>query len=149
MSHKNRPWRKIHRRDTNWSEKASLTSRTFSWSATYEHKLTLECGHTQIRRGYSQPPSTKVICKDCEAGKEPVSIEGIEPGVFDKTRKTAPKGAAIVDAMISNERERMKDQSQEAMRERAKERSPDYPTMSPEEQWAEDKRLGILDWDGR
>ncbi len=26
-------------------------------------------------------------------------------------------------------------------------RSPNYAAMSPEEQWDEDKRLGILDWD--
>jgi hypothetical protein len=58
-----RTWRKIIRRDTTWEEKASLTTRTFSWSATYRHKLTLECGHTQIRRGYSDPPKTQVICK--------------------------------------------------------------------------------------
>ena len=40
------------------------------------------------------------------------------------------------------------DQSKEAMQERAKMRSPSYWFMSPEEEWAEDKRLGILDWDG-
>jgi hypothetical protein len=33
-------------------------------------------------------------------------------------------------------------------KEKAKGRSSDYWEMSPEEQWAEDKRLGILDWDG-
>ncbi len=27
-------------------------------------------------------------------------------------------------------------------------RSPDYDLMSPQDQWDEDKRLGILDWDG-
>lgn len=34
------------------------------------------------------------------------------------------------------------------MSERAKLRSPNHAQLSPEEQWAEDKRLGILDWDG-
>ena len=33
-------------------------------------------------------------------------------------------------------------------KERAKGRSEGYWDMSPENQWAEDKRLGILDWDG-
>lgn len=33
-------------------------------------------------------------------------------------------------------------------KERAKGRSEGYWEMSPEDQWAEDKRLGILDWDG-
>lgn len=33
-------------------------------------------------------------------------------------------------------------------KEKAKGRSRDYWDMSPEDQWAEDKRLGILDWDG-
>lgn len=32
--------------------------------------------------------------------------------------------------------------------EKAKGRSEGYYEMSPEDQWAEDKRLGILDWDG-
>lgn len=27
-------------------------------------------------------------------------------------------------------------------------RSKDYAKLSPEDQWVEDKRLGILDWDG-
>lgn len=33
-------------------------------------------------------------------------------------------------------------------KEQAKGRSPFYWDMLPEEQWEEDKRLGILDWDG-
>jgi len=32
--------------------------------------------------------------------------------------------------------------------EKAKGRSSDYHQMSAREQWEEDKRLGILDWDG-
>ena len=34
-------------------------------------------------------------------------------------------------------------------KEKAKGRSSTYWDMSAEEQWAEDKRLGILDWDGK
>lgn len=30
----------------------------------------------------------------------------------------------------------------------AKGRTPNYHSLSPREQWAQDKRLGILDWDG-
>lgn len=41
------------------------------------------------------------------------------------------------------------DQSQEAMKERARLRAPHYRDMTAEEQWMEDKRLGILDYDGR
>jgi hypothetical protein len=33
-------------------------------------------------------------------------------------------------------------------KEKAKGRSTDYWDMDSREQWAEDKRLGILDWDG-
>lgn len=33
--------------------------------------------------------------------------------------------------------------------EKAKGRSEGYHQMSAEDQWAEDKRLGILDWDGK
>lgn len=33
--------------------------------------------------------------------------------------------------------------------ERDKGRSEDYWQTSPQEQWDEDKRLGILDWDGK
>ena len=33
-------------------------------------------------------------------------------------------------------------------KEKAKGRSPGYWDMDPRDQWAEDKRLGILDWDG-
>lgn len=34
-------------------------------------------------------------------------------------------------------------------KEREKGRSSTYYNMTPEEQWAEDKRLGILDWNGQ
>jgi hypothetical protein len=34
-------------------------------------------------------------------------------------------------------------------RERELGRSEDYYNLSAEEQWAQDKGLGILDWDGR
>lgn len=33
--------------------------------------------------------------------------------------------------------------------ERSKGRSENFYSLSIEEQWAEDKRLGILDWDGK
>ena len=33
-------------------------------------------------------------------------------------------------------------------KERLKGRSEDYNSQSAEDQWVEDKRLGILDWDG-
>lgn len=33
--------------------------------------------------------------------------------------------------------------------EKSKGRSENYWDMTPSEQWAEDKRLGILDWDGK
>jgi hypothetical protein len=32
--------------------------------------------------------------------------------------------------------------------ERAKGRSEEYWQLNPEEQWAQDKKLGILDWEG-
>lgn len=38
--------------------------------------------------------------------------------------------------------------TQKDMAEAAKQRRPDYNRLSPQEQWDEDKRLGILDWDG-
>lgn len=34
-------------------------------------------------------------------------------------------------------------------KEKAKGRSPDYWQLDPRDQWAEDRRLGILDWDGK
>lgn len=33
--------------------------------------------------------------------------------------------------------------------EEAKGRTPDYHSLSPREQWDQDKSLGILDWDGK
>jgi hypothetical protein len=33
--------------------------------------------------------------------------------------------------------------------ERAKQRPDDFEELSPQEQWEIDKRLGILDWDGK
>lgn len=39
--------------------------------------------------------------------------------------------------------------TQDEMKERAKQRSDNYDDLSPEQQWEEDKELGILDWDGK
>lgn len=95
------PWRPIIRRDTNWSERASLSGRRFSWSATYEHRLTLECGHVQTRSGHSPPPKHKVKCKSCLRRLAPtVDMATVEHGVFDHTRKRPPKGAALVEALM-------------------------------------------------
>ena len=38
--------------------------------------------------------------------------------------------------------------TQEEMAEEAKKRPAGYDDLSPREQWEEDKRLGILDWEG-
>lgn len=38
--------------------------------------------------------------------------------------------------------------TQEQMKEEAKKRSPNYEQLTPQQQWEEDKELGILDWDG-
>jgi hypothetical protein len=43
----------------------------------------------------------------------------------------------------------MKRLTQKEMKEAAKQRSPNHEQMTSEEQWQEDKRLGILDWDGK
>ena len=39
--------------------------------------------------------------------------------------------------------------SQALMREKARNRSSNYASLSAQEQWDEDKELGILDWDGK
>jgi len=39
--------------------------------------------------------------------------------------------------------------TQKEMKQAAKNRSPNYENLSPQEQWEEDRRLGILDWDGK
>jgi len=36
-----------------------------------------------------------------------------------------------------------------SMYEQAQKRPPNYEKLSPQEQWAIDKELGILDWDGK
>lgn len=99
---KDRPWRKIIRRDTKWEEKGSFTGRTISLQASYHHTLTLDCGHKQIRRGYTDPPKHNVICKECEKGVEPVSIEGIKHGVFDETRTKKSFTHQFVETMIES-----------------------------------------------
>lgn len=46
-------------------------------------------------------------------------------------------------------REETRSEAQKKMSEMAQKRSPDYGHLTPEQQWEEDKRLGILDWDGK
>lgn len=53
----------------------------------------------------------------------------------------------IEKAAIENVKEKFK-KAELTDKEKAKGRSSTYWDMTPEEQWAEDKRLGILDWDG-
>ncbi len=93
-----RKWRKIVRRDTTYEEKTSFY-RGFSWRRTEVHTLTLECGHTQQRRG-SYCPTTEVICKDCEAGKRRKKVKA-EPGVFDH-RHGSEIECPIARALIRN-----------------------------------------------
>ncbi len=38
--------------------------------------------------------------------------------------------------------------TQDEMKEAAKNRSDNYNDLSAEQQWEEDKQLGILDWNG-
>jgi hypothetical protein len=71
------------------------------------------------------------------------SIHELKQDVLHKKTHTAPGKIGFPMDVIDTS-----DQSQEAMRQRAKMRAPHYRDMSPEDQWAEDKRLGILDWDG-
>lgn len=47
------------------------------------------------------------------------------------------------------EPEKPRSEAQQEMSEKAKNRSPQYEQLSAQEQWEEDKELGILDWDGR
>lgn len=55
-------------------------------------------------------------------------------------------GKIVIETPFKPVRERRETLSPEA--ERARGRHPDYENLSPQKQWEEDKRLGILDWDG-
>lgn len=74
-------WRIIVRHDRHFVEKSSYRGNSFSWKRSEVHTLTLECGHTQIRHGYGCP-TTKVLCKDCVAGKPRVEVT-VKHGYFD------------------------------------------------------------------
>jgi hypothetical protein len=100
MGYHDRPWRNIVRTDKIFEEKVSETSRTYNWNKVEVSTLTLECGHTQVRRGYSCP-STKVVCKDCEAGKRKKKVT-VEHGVFDHRHKGIKD--PVVQAIINNAR---------------------------------------------
>lgn len=107
MNCNDRPWRKIVRRDTRTEERASHSRRTFSWWATEVHTLTLECGHTQVRRGdrYSVPKK-KVICKCCERGEAPVPVT-VDPGVFEEPTPRMPRhpfARALLENAIADAR---------------------------------------------
>lgn len=73
-------------------------------------------------------------------------LKALKEKALHKKTHTAPTALGAAASAV-NEID-TSDQSQEAMKERAKQRAPHYHYMSPEEQWAEDKRLGILDWNG-
>lgn len=51
--------------------------------------------------------------------------------------------------MITNIRGESVFQARHRMAERAKLRPDNYEQLSPQEQWEADKKLGILDWDGK
>ena len=50
--------------------------------------------------------------------------------------------------MKKEEKEPKKPSRELDEKEKTKGRSSDYWDMDPRDQWDEDKRLGILDWDG-
>lgn len=100
MKRGNRPWRKIVHRFTRWKERTTLRGRTFSWSRSEVHTLTLECGHTQ-ERGGSYVPKYEVVCRLCEAGEAPVPLEPGLEGVTD-VRQSEP-GDAIARALLGKE----------------------------------------------
>jgi len=55
---------------------------------------------------------------------------------------------ALQEAMKKKDKEVKKPTRELDEKEKAKGRSAGYWDMDPRDQWAEDKRLGILDWDG-
>lgn len=101
QSSADRPWRKIVRRESRYENHESFRGRSYSFRAVRVHTLYLECGHTQERRGYCDPPKHKVICKDCEAGQPAVPVE-VEPGFEDKP----PVVPVIAQAILDNEYEK-------------------------------------------
>lgn len=60
-------------------------------------------------------------------------------------------GYALLGELVKVPKEESKLVTNQALTpaEILKGRSSTYHSMSPGEQWAEDKRLGILDWDGK
>lgn len=68
-----RDWRAVVRVDLSWEERETMRGRRYSWRLTEVRTLVLECGHTQVRRGYRSPPS-RVLCKQCAAGEPRVPV---------------------------------------------------------------------------
>lgn len=60
--------------------------------------------------------------------------------------ENAKAGHAEVVKQAEAEQARLRDKTPE---ERSMMRPEDYETLSPEDQWQVDKKLGILDWDGK
>ena len=80
---------------------------------------------------------------------EPEDKDWVMPGPFNKRlqrlkreKKTTAK-VTLGEAKVSVSKRKL------TPAEKAKGRSEGYHEMSARDQWAEDKRLGILDWDGK
>ena len=59
-------------------EKQSMRGRLFSWRKIEITTVTAECGHTRVIRGlYPRVPKHFNPCKDCQAGKPRVPVEGL------------------------------------------------------------------------
>jgi hypothetical protein len=90
--------RTIYQRITRYEESATMTTRTLSWRRDKVHDLTLSCGHRMRFRG-DRCPANFTTCKACQNGRAEVSLEGVKPGVFDKTVK-APIAHPVVAALL-------------------------------------------------
>lgn len=105
------------------------------------HCIALKDGKCSI---YEKRPA---VCRAFEVGSR--CCENIRSGHLNShTCGFCIVSDALQQSMKKKDKEVKKPSRELDEKEKAKGRSPDYWDMDPRDQWAEDKRLGILDWDG-
>jgi len=97
---------KIVRIVSTCEERSSIRGRSYSWSCTYVHTITGECGHVKVARGMSHPKKS-FLCHDCRDGKPRVEVTGPLGRIDARSGEVKdPLGRALLDNMRAEARAR-------------------------------------------
>jgi hypothetical protein len=116
------------------------------WMKVYD-----PCGRLACREPAWDPINVLTLAVPSMASVEPSDEFEVYIPPLDIARFGTPPPIPMVRPVAFNAQiqHKVSDAMNTAMREAAQKRPPNYSDLSPEAQWEIDRKLGILDWDGK